>query len=342
MKFNRMAVLVPALAALAVPGTAAAATATSNAADGMRYTGTSAADNPRITLAGGTFTIDDSGPVQAGAGCAAVPGDATKVTCVAFKNGSQFEVQLGDGNDSVVNLTTAPMFANGAIGADTLTGSAKARDELVGGSGGDVLRDDGGTLNVLNGGSGADSLLGGSSTDRLNGGPANDVLDGRGADDQLDGGSGADHIDGGVSGTTFGERHDLVLYHFRTAPLKVDLHLTGPQAGAEGDTLVDVEDVWGGDGDDTLIGNIENNRLFGGDGDDSLLGEEGLDHLDGGAGADGLFASPDDGFFGIVPDGFADIVDCSGPGESVNPGDFAFRELADDDLVNKCAHVFDA
>ena len=91
-----------------------------------------------------------------------------------------------------------------------------------------------------------------------------------------------------------------------------------------------------------LIGNAENNTMFGGDGNDSLLGERGLDVLIGGAGADGVFGSPSDGFFGIVPDGVADILDCSGPGESVDPGDFAFRELADGDHVNKCAQVFDA
>ena len=345
MKFNRFVALVPALAALAVPGIASASTATSTVADGMRYTGTSGADDVRVTLAGSTFTIDDNGPIQAGAGCQPVSGDATKVTCVAFKDGSQlklFRVNLGDGNDNVMNLTTAPMIANGSLGGDTLNGSAKAKDELFGGSGVDLLRDSGGFQNVLDGGSGADGLFGGDSSDKLNGGPGNDVLDGGKSDDQLDGGPDADHIDGGTAGITPGERHDRVLYTGRSAALTVDLNLTGAQPKAEGDTIVDVEDISGGDGDDMLIGNAENNFLFGGDGNDGLAGEAGLDVLTGGAGADVLFGSPGTDFFGVVPDGVADILDCSGPGESVNPGDVAFREVADGDLVNKCAQVFDA
>lgn len=346
MKFNRFVMLVPALVAIAVPASAAAqATVTSAEPIGLRYMGTTGNDNPSITLAGSRYTIDDTGPVVAGQGCAPVAGDATKVTCVAIKQGSQlqrFEVRLRDGNDSVKNLTPAPMIARGGSGGDTLDGGAKAKDELFGDSGVDLLRDDGGTLNELDGGSGDDGLFGGSSIDRLRGGVGNDHLDGRAGDDQLTGGDGADFIDGGTAGITPGERHDRVIYTGHAAPLTVDLNLTGPQPLADGDTIVDVEDISGGEANDMLIGNAENNSMFGGEGNDSLLGEAGLDVLIGGAGADGLFASPGDGFFGIVPDGVADILDCSGPGESVNPGDFAFREVADGDLVNKCAQVFDA
>jgi Ca2+-binding RTX toxin-like protein len=345
MKFNRLAVLVPALAALAVPGTAAAAaTATSNAADGMRYTGTSAADNPRITLAGSTFTIDDTGPVQAGAGCQPVAGDATRVTCVAFKNGvqlKQFTIELGDGNDSVRNLSAAPMFANGSLGGDTLDGGAP-KDELRGGLGVDLLRGSGGS-DELDGGSGDDGLFGNDSTDKLRGASGRDFLDGGGGDDQLDGGSEADTIDGGPAGISVTERHDRVSYAGHDAPLTVDLNLTGAQPKADGDTIVDVEDIIGGDGPDVLIGNAANNAMFGGNGNDGLFGEAGLDVLTGDAGADILFASPGTGFFGVLPDGVGDVLDCSnGTGGSVDPGDMAFRELADGDQVIKCAQVFDA
>lgn len=346
MKFNRLAVLVPALVAIAVPASAAAqATVTSAEPIGLRYVGTAVNENPRITLAGSTYTIDDSGPVVAGQGCEPVAGDATKVTCVALKQGSQLkklEVRLHGGNDSVKNLTPAPMLARGGSGGDTLDGGAKAKDELFGDSGVDLLRDDGGTLNLLDGGSEDDGLFGGSSIDRLRGGFGNDHLDGRAGDDQLEGGPGKDHIDGGTAGIVPGERHDRVIYTGHADPLTVDLNLTGAQPKADGDTIIDVEDISGGNGADTLLGNAENNFLFGGEGNDVLAGEGGLDVLTGGAGADVLLGSPGDGFVGVNPDGFADIMDCSGPGESVNPGDIALREAADGDLVNKCAQVFDA
>ena len=127
MKFNRLAVLVPALAALAVPGTAAAAaTATSTAADRHALHRDRSRRQP-ARHARGQHVHDrrqrsDPGRLRA---ARRVAGDATKVTCVAFKQGSQlmrFEVNLGDGNDSVMNLTTAPMVANGSLGGDTLDG----------------------------------------------------------------------------------------------------------------------------------------------------------------------------------------------------------------------------
>jgi serralysin len=345
---KKLAVTLPALAVLlaAAPAQAAeVATATSTQATGMKYTGTSAADNPRVTLADTTYTIDDTAPILAGPGCAQVAGDRTRVTCVAFKDGvklMKFTMQMRDGDDSVVNASIAPMHANGSGGDDTLDGNLKADDSLQGNLDNDLLRDAGGT-NQLDGGSGDDQLMGGVSTDKLVAGSGNDFLDGGGSDDQLDGGADADTIDGGPSGISPGERHDRVIYN-GVAPVTVDLNKSGPVQGAagEGDTIRDVEDISGGRGNDMLIGNAENNFIFGDDGNDTLLGENGLDVLTGGAGADGLSASPSDGLFGILPDGFADILDCSGPGEPVNPGDFAFRELADGDLVNKCAVVFDA
>jgi Ca2+-binding RTX toxin-like protein len=49
-----------------------------------------------------------------------------------------------------------------------------------------------------------------------------------------------------------------------------------------------IENVYGGDGNDTLIGNDAGNRLYGGHGDDTLQGGAGDDTLVGGAGADSM------------------------------------------------------
>lgn len=352
---RRLALTVPALVALAAPGQAAAAEtakATSSTAAGMRYDGTSGDDSLVVTLAASTFTLDGSGPIQAGPGCASVAGDATKVTCVVIKDGVQlrpFEVNLREGNDTVKNATAngtaigVRMHAVGGTGGDVLFGG-KADDELQGGAGVDHL-DGAAGGDHLDGGSGDDGLFGRAGTDRLEAGGGRDVLDGGESDDQLDGGLGADIIDGGPTGISQTERHDRVTYGNRLGPVKVDLASTEAIQGEPGeqDKIVDVEDVVGGRGNDSLLGNADNNFLFGGDGNDFLAGQGGLDVLTGGAGADVLFGSPGDGFIGVMPDGVADIMDCSnGTGGPIDAGDMAFRELADDDTVIKCAQVFDA
>ncbi len=323
----------------------------------LRYTGTAGDDNVRFTLANGRFIVDDSVSLKIGIGCEPVAGDPTKANCTAAKVGKdfrEFTVVTSNGNDRVVNATStvttlgAPMRSNGGNGNDRLVGDARVEDVLLGSGGDDDLLGGGGQ-NELDGGSGDDNLPGGSGIDELVGGSGNDDMDGGASDDTLDGGLGQDFMDGGPAGISAGERRDRVLYSGRSGDVKVDLARTdasqGTQANpslgipAERDTIVDVEDVVGGRGNDVLIGNVENNALFGGDGDDVLLGEGGLDFLLGGAGADVLFGSPGDGWFGVVPDGFADVMDCSGKGDPIDANDIGIREAADDDLVNRCAQV---
>jgi Ca2+-binding RTX toxin-like protein len=75
------------------------------------------------------------------------------------------------------------------------------------------------------------------------------------------------------------------------------------------------------------------------EGNDTLEGNDGIDTLSGGDGADVLVPSPADGVF-VLPDGKFDSMDC---GELFlsdgDPGDTAFRVLADGDLANDCANV---
>lgn len=49
-----------------------------------------------------------------------------------------------------------------------------------------------------------------------------------------------------------------------------------------------IENAYGGDGNDTIVGNAADNHLFGGHGNDTLQGAAGNDTLDGGIGADAL------------------------------------------------------
>ena len=62
----------------------------------------------------------------------------------------------------------------------------------------------------------------------------------------------------------------------------------GSTSNNAGDSLRSIEHVIGGKGDDTILGNSDNNKLSGGAGDDTLRGRGGDDTLDGGAGDDTL------------------------------------------------------
>jgi VCBS repeat-containing protein len=115
----------------------------------------------------------------------------------------------------------------------------------------------------------------------------NDVLTGGTGNDILEGGAGNDTLDGGTGTNT-------VSYAYLTTGATIDISGLDPNdpnssvqvtAGANDvDTLLNIQNIIGGDGNDTLIGNSGDNALYGGAGDDTLIGGAGADHLDGGAG----------------------------------------------------------
>lgn len=228
------------------------------------------------------------------------------------------DVLIGDDGDNRIA---------GRDGDDEISGGA-GDDRLLGGKGDDVL--DGGTGNDrLHGGQGADTLTGGEGNDRLHGGDGNDqlmggagndrlhggngidVLNGGDGDDWLNGGAGADVLDGGdgVDRATYGRSSEGV-----TVDLMFGL---GSGGEAEGDRLLNIENlsgskfddvltgnlydnrIWGNDGDDVISGFNGNDRLHGGRGDDIISGDEGNDRIGGGDGEDALFGgSGDDRLFG--------------------------------------------
>lgn len=213
---------------------------------------------------------------------------------------------------------------------------------------------------TIDAGAGNDTpLIGQGANDVIHGGSGNDALYGDAGDDILDGGTGDDDLDGipggeppgldtsGADTYIGGGGSDSVDYSLRSE----DLHLTpdgiaDDGAPGEHDNIgADIATIFGGTGNDTIIGNAGPNLLVGagGDdvltgsaGDDTLLGRNGVDHLDGGAGQDWLEGDdgddvlnggPDvDQFFGDWPvgsatgadqidarDGNAELVHC-GPG----------------------------
>jgi hypothetical protein len=173
-------------------------------------------------------------------------------------------------------------------------------ENVTGGAGADAIS--GSALdNVLDGGAGNDQLFGGPGNDTLRGGAGDDVLHGDAGDDVFDEGSaanGADTIVGGA-GT------DRVDYSARSNDLVVamDAPVTGSGGTPSGETgeadriAVDVENLIGGSGSDSLTGNSLDNQIEGGPGNaaDQLYGLAGDDVLDGGAGADLLDCGTGDG-----------------------------------------------
>ena len=160
-------------------------------------------------------------------------------------------------------------------GLDTLSGIQNAvgsifNDTLSGGA--DAVL----TANLLDGGAGDDSLLGGGGNDTLIGGLGNDTLTG---------GAGIDTVS--YAGTTGAVAVNLSAAAITAGAL--GSVAASRSAGAAGiDVLTTVENVIGGDGNDTIVGSTAANQLDAGLGDDSLNGGDGNDTLLGGAGNDTL------------------------------------------------------
>ena len=128
-----------------------------------------------------------------------------------------------------------------------------------------------------------DGLVGDDGANYLAGGRGNDGLWGGAGNDRLEGGAGADRLFGG-SGA------DWASYQGSDTGVTVKLKEGRGEGGhAEGDSISEVENLWGSAYDDALVGDDGANHLVGSGGDDGLWGGAGNDLLDGGAGADRLF-----------------------------------------------------
>lgn len=245
----------------------------------------------------------------------------------------------GGGNDSLVGGEGRDWLEGGA-GRDKLDGGdgvdvavytnsargVKVDLEKGTGSGGEASGDRYESIENAHGSAHGDKLYGDEGTNRLVGRDGDDKLFGREGDDTLLGGRGADHLDGG-------DGRDTAEYDWSTSSVEVDL-TTGEGSGgfAEGDTLIDIENLVGSDHDDVLTGDEGANRLFGGEGNDVLKGMSGNDIILASAGADKI----DGG------EGKRDAVDYgkaeSGVGVNLAKGGFA--GLAEGDSYENVEFVY--
>ena len=212
-----------------------------------------------------------------------VAGGANYLNIENLIGGAGDDILVGDGN---------PNRLVGNAGVDTLSGLA-GTDTLIGGAGNDIIA--GGTgFDLLNGGPGADFLEGDTTGETKT---ASYQADNVQSFWSLEGGRANVDNDDTETGTSYGG--DTVTYEGSNRGVKLTLgaldidgpddsfatagdnfasaSATGRGGYAQGDTVVNVENIIGSDHDDALGGNNWNNVLTGGKGDDDLTGGGSLD-----------------------------------------------------------------
>jgi Ca2+-binding RTX toxin-like protein len=188
------------------------------------------------------------------------------------------ELHGGSGKKDVVDYSDSP----GAVEVNLGTSKGAGSDAQ-----GDIYYD----IESIDGSAFDDILIGSGASNTIYGDEGDDQIFGLGDDDTLIGGEGGDYLDGGAG-------NDLIEYGASNAGVTVNL-TTGTGAGgyAQGDTYYSIEDVFGTQFDDTLIGNASANVLVGGQGADTLFGGGGQDTLRGGDGQDTLTGGGDADIF---------------------------------------------
>ena len=131
-----------------------------------------------------------------------------------------------------------------------------------------------------------ESIRGTSFNDVLTGGPGSDRIEGLNGTNVIRGGPGDDDLEGGTGQDTFhgGPGFDSVTYFYEMNPISVTLDgvANDGEPNEHDNVEPDVEMVFGGSGNDRLVGDAKANTFFGGPGDDILNGAAGNDTLDGG------------------------------------------------------------
>lgn len=199
-------------------------------------------------------------------------------------------IYTGDGDDTIVG-DTVTRYLNGGRGDDNITGGTlsetiiggRGADTIDGGNGDDIIiagdSDDGDGADTVHGGEGDDQIYGGYYTDTVYGDAGNDTFFFLNDDftDTVDGGTDIDAIDF----TAYDSAYDWV----------VDL-TTNLYGRTSADTsIVNVENIFAGDGDDTITGTSGANVINGGGGNDTIVGNDGGDTVNGEGGHDQITIS---------------------------------------------------
>ena len=204
-----------------------------------------------------------------------------------FEGATGPDVFEGGGNYDTVNYSSRSVRVAVSIDGAANDGTDADLDGI--GEEGDSVTAD---IEFIVGGSGNDLLVGSDDPVFIEGfwgKGGDDLMQGRGGQDIFRGGIGDDVMEGGAG-------IDQASYDDHGLAVSVtldDIANDGSPSVPEQDNVKsDIEDVAGGSGNDTLVGNGLANKLFGGAGNDNLRGGGGNDELHGGDGADSLTGGP--------------------------------------------------
>jgi len=227
----------------------------------------------------------------------------------------------GDGNDTFDEgkASNGKDVFNGGAGTDTISYASRTSAVTITLDGkatsGESSESDTVKNDVENcvGGSGGDTITGSDVANTITGGLGDDTLNGGKGDDIFDQGSDPLSADGGTSpdvGTpgsdddtiNGGDGFDLVTYASRTNAVTISL-VSKAHSGqtGEADLITNVENLTGGDGNDTITGDDGPNELTGGPGDDTIYGCLGDDTIDGSTGNNKLVCEGGDGDIAFNP-----------------------------------------
>ncbi len=117
--------------------------------------------------------------------------------------------------------------------------------------------------------SGMDDVTGTEGGDTIQGDGGRNRLEGRGGDDVIRPFGGDDVVVGGTG-------RDMMNFFGLSGPVTANL-ATGTATGEGSDTMSEVEDLTGGNGNDSLTGDANPNIIDGSNGVDSCVGGGGLD-----------------------------------------------------------------
>jgi Ca2+-binding RTX toxin-like protein len=194
------------------------------------------------------------------------------------------DTMLGGGGDDRINGDSGDRLDGGAgvdwFGLYLQPGNTPVKLDLTGLTKGGTLHMKDGTVvtgmeaGEIRLGMGDDKIVVGDAHVAVYGGIGSDTLIGGNGSDTLGAGSGHDLVNGGKGS-------DWVSYDsIYAGPVHVDLNIQGEAQDTvwgNMDTLISIENVQGGFGDDTLIGDNRANKLDSYSGEDTLTGGGGAD-----------------------------------------------------------------
>lgn len=256
------------------------------------------------------------------------PNDTKQVEKLIFGDGSEIDLTTyvlntieGTNSNNTETGTSGNDIIDAMGGHDTVNAGA-GDDVIIGGTGNDTLNgEDGDDTFLINGtGDGIDRINGGAGTDTIIGGSGNDTLRGEDGDDTflINGtGDGIDRIYGGAGNDTIlssAGDDNIQLSRFETGDSVETIDggagvntISGSNSNNVLDfsntTLINIDNIDGGNGHDTITGSAGNDTIIGGSGNDTLRGEDGddtflvsgvgdgIDRIYGGTGNDTILGS---------------------------------------------------